>query len=181
MIPWGPSAAAFRSPAMRTTRGSDAVASGDVPTVWEGKGVPTMDRWDAKRATLVQLFAQPGRWSHTMRLTMAILLAGISLASTGFGVSAVVNTVQFNLAPERQVRPLFHRRRHPFRRRHRHAAPGHDTLRIVLSNFKPDLAFDLFTVQPVPCSPTAPRHVFTSFGLAWYQSDIQVDGAGHAA
>jgi hypothetical protein len=55
-----------------------------------------------------------------------------------------------------------------------------DTLILDLDGFKPGLAFDLFTVQRSPFlsdkTPDASfKNVFKgSFGLAWYQSDIQI-------
>ena len=51
-----------------------------------------------------------------------------------------------------------------------------DTLILDLDGFKPGLAFDLFTVQRSPfLSDKSPDPDFKgSFGLAWYQSDIQV-------
>lgn len=55
-----------------------------------------------------------------------------------------------------------------------------DTLILDLDGFKPGLAFDLFTVQRSPfLSNKTPdpnfKNVFKgSFGLAWYQSDIQI-------
>jgi hypothetical protein len=55
-----------------------------------------------------------------------------------------------------------------------------DRLNLHLHNIKPNLAFDMFTVQRStldahgkPISP-AP-----SFGLAWYQSDLQADDNGN--
>ena len=45
-----------------------------------------------------------------------------------------------------------------------------DTLKLTLSGFKPNLGFDLFTVQL-----NAPP-----FGLAWYQSDIETNSSGAA-
>jgi hypothetical protein len=57
-----------------------------------------------------------------------------------------------------------------------------DTLNLHLHNIKPNLAFDLFTVQrstlDAQGKPIAPP---PSFGLAWYQSDVQADdhGNGH--
>jgi len=56
-----------------------------------------------------------------------------------------------------------------------------DTLTLRLNHFKPDLDFDLFTVQnsnqQADGSPVA---AFTNFGLAWYQSDVHTneDGRG---
>ena len=55
-----------------------------------------------------------------------------------------------------------------------------DTLILDLDGFKPGLAFDLFTVQRSPfladgTSDPAFKNIFKgSFGLAWYQSDIQI-------
>jgi len=55
-----------------------------------------------------------------------------------------------------------------------------DTLTIHLKHFKPNLAFDLFTVQRSrfisngTLDPAFPG----TFGLAWYQSDLQVNSGG---
>src|ERR1700727_1467088 len=51
-----------------------------------------------------------------------------------------------------------------------------DTLILDLDRFKPGLAFDLFTVQRSPfLSDKTPDLSFKgSFGLAWYQSDIEI-------
>jgi len=54
-----------------------------------------------------------------------------------------------------------------------------DRLTLHLKNIKPNLAFDLFTVQrstlDAQGNPISPA---PSFGLAWYQSDVQADGHG---
>jgi hypothetical protein len=52
-----------------------------------------------------------------------------------------------------------------------------DTLQLEVHHFKPGLAFDLFTVQHSPfLADGTPDPAFTgSFGLAWYQTDVQVD------
>jgi hypothetical protein len=56
-----------------------------------------------------------------------------------------------------------------------------DTATLRLRNFKPDLQFDLFTVQnsnqDADGSPVAG---FGNFGMAWYQSDIHVNHSGRA-
>ena len=51
-----------------------------------------------------------------------------------------------------------------------------DTLILDLDGIKPGLAFDLFTVQHSPFRADGTKDpAFTgSFGLAWYQSDIQI-------
>jgi hypothetical protein len=56
-----------------------------------------------------------------------------------------------------------------------------DTMTLRLRNFKPDLNFDLFTVehsnQRADGNAVVP---FANFGLAWYQSDIHVGHGGNA-
>jgi hypothetical protein len=55
-----------------------------------------------------------------------------------------------------------------------------DRLTLHLHNIKPNLAFDLFTVQrstlDAQGKPISPA---PSFGLAWYQSDVQADDDGN--
>ena len=54
-----------------------------------------------------------------------------------------------------------------------------DTLTITGKNFKPGLAFDMFTVQRSNLlSDGTPDPNFTNFGMAWYQSDLQANGSG---
>jgi hypothetical protein len=55
-----------------------------------------------------------------------------------------------------------------------------DTLTIEGENFKPKLAFDMFTVQRSNLLANGnPDPNFTNFGLAWYQSDLQANAKGH--
>ena len=55
-----------------------------------------------------------------------------------------------------------------------------DTLTIVGDNFKPKLAFDMFTVQRSNLlSNGNPDPHFTNFGMAWYQSDLHANSLGH--
>ena len=56
-----------------------------------------------------------------------------------------------------------------------------DTALIRVTGLKPNLQFDLFTVQRSPLdSGGAPVAGFKGFGLAWYQSDLSADGDGNA-
>jgi hypothetical protein len=57
-----------------------------------------------------------------------------------------------------------------------------DRATIHLEGFKPNLAFDLFTIQHSPQTATGTPDANPSVGLAWYQSDLQVgrDGEGSA-
>ncbi len=57
-----------------------------------------------------------------------------------------------------------------------------DQLHLKLKHFKPGLAFDLFTVERsklLSNGTVNPDSTFT-FGLAWYQSDVQVNEKGEA-
>jgi len=54
-----------------------------------------------------------------------------------------------------------------------------DTLTMRIRNIKPNLAFDLFTVQRSQfLASGAPDPAFKNFGMAWYQSDVQADADG---
>jgi hypothetical protein len=55
-----------------------------------------------------------------------------------------------------------------------------DTLTIEGNNFRPHLAFDMFTVQRSRLLANGNLDPnFTNFGLAWYQSDLQANALGH--
>ena len=57
-----------------------------------------------------------------------------------------------------------------------------DTLTLSLSHVKPNLGFDLFTIQRTNLlSNGTVDPSFTNFGLAWYQSDVQADKKGNAS
>jgi hypothetical protein len=57
-----------------------------------------------------------------------------------------------------------------------------DTMTLSLSGFKPNVGFDLFTVQRSnQNSDGTPVSGFTNFGMAWYQSDIETDANGNAS
>jgi hypothetical protein len=57
-----------------------------------------------------------------------------------------------------------------------------DSLTIKLSHFKPNLGFDLFTVQRSNQTATGqPVAGFTNFGLAWYQSDLHTNSEGEGS
>jgi len=57
----------------------------------------------------------------------------------------------------------------------------HDTLILKASNLKPHLAFDLFTIQNTNLLASGqPDPNFKSFGLAWYQTDLQANALGQA-
>jgi hypothetical protein len=56
-----------------------------------------------------------------------------------------------------------------------------DTLHLRLHGIKPDLNFDLFTVQRSnKLADGTADPAFTNFGLAWYQTDVHADDNGNA-
>ncbi|MBV9581486.1 MAG: hypothetical protein JO057_23155 [Chloroflexi bacterium] len=56
-----------------------------------------------------------------------------------------------------------------------------DTLHLRVHNLKPNLGFDLFTVQNSnKLADGTPDPNFKNFGLAWYQTDVQADQDGNA-
>jgi hypothetical protein len=59
--------------------------------------------------------------------------------------------------------------------------PANDVMIVELQNFKPGVAFDLFTVQRSQLkSDGTPAPNFKGFGLSWYHSDIHVGSDGRA-
>lgn len=57
-----------------------------------------------------------------------------------------------------------------------------DVLTLTAHHFKPLLAFDMFTVQNSNLrSDGTPDPAFSNFGMAWYQSDVQVGPKGNAS
>jgi hypothetical protein len=56
-----------------------------------------------------------------------------------------------------------------------------DTLLLRATGLKPNLQFDMFTVQRSPLDATGkPVEKFKGFGMAWYQSDIEANENGEA-
>jgi hypothetical protein len=138
---------------------------------------------DAPRSARALPLARIAPSSVVRRLALALLLATISLSSAVPGVSAALNVVQFDLAPNATVLTCFRQAANVTPTAHVTVTRGavNDTLEIVLSGFKPSLAFDLFTVQNSnKLANGSADPAFTNFGLAWYQSDIEVDSGGHA-
>jgi hypothetical protein len=57
-----------------------------------------------------------------------------------------------------------------------------DTLKLSLSGFKPNLGFDMFTIQRSNQQANGtPAQGFTTFGMAWYQSDVHTSSTGTAS
>jgi len=103
--------------------------------------------------------------------------------------AAKVNEIKFDLAPNPAVVKCFARypddaSRAPKAEVTVTRGELNDRLVLKIQNIKPNLAFDMFTVQRSSLSadgtpdPDFVSKFKGSFGLAWYQSDVQADDDG---
>lgn len=114
----------------------------------------------------------------------AVLLGALAIANIGAATAGIVNgspkedRISFDLALNPQTVECVRANWNEEPRAHATVIRGklNDTLILDLDGFKSGLAFDLFTVQHSPFLSTGAKDpAFTgSFGLAWYQSDIQI-------
>jgi hypothetical protein len=128
----------------------------------------------------------PQRRQLWLASLVAALVAGVVLLFTmgaGRAASTAPNVVEFKLHPNAKfLACLRGRERTPTASVRVQRGQLNDELKISLKGFKPHLAFDLFTVQRSSLLANGePDPAFKgSFGLAWYQSDIEVNGGGNA-
>lgn len=116
----------------------------------------------------------------------AVRSALIAAAALGMGASAAFaqdrDEISFDLAPNPSVIDCLRASSTEEPRAHATVIRGklNDTLILDLDGIKPGLAFDLFTVQRSSLlAPGTPDPAFNkSFGLAWYQSDIEIPKRG---
>ena len=115
------------------------------------------------------------------RLTIAVLAAAACLSWSGAHADEVT-TKTFNLAPEAKVLKCFaaNAATPPTATVTVTRAGQRDHLVLTVHGLKPHLHFDVFTVQRSNLlSNGTPDPAFTgSFGLAWYQSDLNADEDG---
>jgi hypothetical protein len=109
-------------------------------------------------------------------------LATLALATGAQSLMAQANEVDFDLTPNPKTVACLGVPNGPTPTAHVvvKRGPLADTLTIVADNIRPHLAFDMFTVQRsnLRSNGTVDPTV-KNFGLAWYQSDLQANGAGH--
>lgn len=108
---------------------------------------------------------------------LGVIGAAGSAEAAVAGAAARKNQISFDLIPNHAFLQCFaNGKEKP--RAHATVVRGelNDTLTLDLDGFKPGIAFDLFTIQNSPFfSDGSPDPTFKgSFGLAWYQSDIQI-------
>jgi hypothetical protein len=121
-------------------------------------------------------------------MAIAAVAVAAAVATSGAGANDV-ELARFNLAPaSAAILPCLAQYPNDPRRPPRAQARVvkgdlNDRLVLRLENIKPNLAFDLFTVQRSSllangsADPAFPK----SFGLAWYQSDVQADDDGEGS
>jgi hypothetical protein len=109
------------------------------------------------------------------------VVAAVNVASAQVAAAASPNKpneISFNLVPNPQTLECLRANYNEEPRARATVVRGklNDTLILDLDGIKPGLAFDLFTVQNSPFRADGTKDpAFTgSFGLAWYQSDIQI-------
>jgi hypothetical protein len=115
----------------------------------------------------------------------AVALVGVIAAApfaAGVGRQRAVNTKTFKLFPNAAFLNCLHApERHATAQATVTRGARNDTLTLTLNGFKPNLGFDLFTVERSNQTASGdPVSGFTNFGLAWYQSDIETNANGHA-
>jgi hypothetical protein len=113
---------------------------------------------------------------------LAIVATGLG-AHTAMGASSKVASTTFSLHPAVALIPCM-RLNHsttPTATATIERGRRNDTLTLNLAGFKPGLGFDLFTIQNSnQAADGSPVQGFTNFGMAWYQSDVQINSNGAA-
>jgi hypothetical protein len=118
-----------------------------------------------------------------MRKWLTLAFAAISLCLTGKTAHAQVPEIVFNLAPQPKFASCLGVPYGPTPTAEVIVQRGelNDILILRAHHLKPNLGFDLFTIQNsnlLSNGEADPK--FRNFGLAWYQADIQADGNGEA-
>jgi hypothetical protein len=120
-------------------------------------------------------------------LTVPLLALGWTLLGRSPVAAAPPSAIHFDLVPNPQFVPCLAQ----FPGDARHPPTAHvavvrgsrtDVLFVKLTNLKPGLALALFSVQHSPLRASGqPDPAFQTFGLAWYQADLEVNAKGLAA
>lgn len=117
------------------------------------------------------------RVARSALIAFVALTVSAVLPATGFAQDKT-DEISFDLTPNPQFIDCLRASSLEEPRAHATVVRGklNDTLILDLDGIKPGLAFDLFTVQRSSLlAPGTPDPAFNkSFGLAWYQSDIEI-------
>src|SRR5215813_9212884 len=116
---------------------------------------------------------------------LLIVIAGLAFAQFAVAQSATdeVNLINFDLHINPKFAACLAATGGPTPTAHVTVKRGklNDTLTIEGNNFRPKLAFDMFTIQRsnLLFNGNPDPNFGGSFGMAWYQSDLQANGLGH--
>ena len=113
------------------------------------------------------------RWFVTLTVAIVMVLTVCSMAQ--------VQETIFDLTPQQKVLPCFAQVGYtPTAQVIVQRGVDNDVLILRAQHLKPNLAFDLFTIQNTNLLADGQLNPnFTNFGLAWYQSDLQADSSGN--
>jgi hypothetical protein len=116
-----------------------------------------------------------------MKRWMFFALAAITLMVAVKPSSAQVQETVFNLTAQQKFLPCFAQTGYtPTAEVIVQRGTDNDVLILRAQHLKPNLAFDLFTIQNTNLLADGQVNpYFTNFGLAWYQSDLQADSNGN--
>ena len=119
--------------------------------------------------------------------TFALFVALLSLLLlTNGALAAHINSAVFSLHAQAKFLPCFQGSATlaPAASVIVNQGPQNDTLVLYLTHFRPGLGLDLFTVQNTNLNSDGSLNTGfknpPGFGLAWYQSDVEVDANGQA-
>lgn len=118
-----------------------------------------------------------------MKKLLTVACAAISLGLTAMTASAQVPEIVFDLVPQPKFinclgEPYGET---PTAQVIVQRGELNDVLILRAKHLRPNLGFDLFTIQNTNLQPNGqPDPNFKNFGLAWYQTDVQADSEGNA-
>jgi hypothetical protein len=118
-----------------------------------------------------------------MKKWLLFALVGITLGLTAKFASAQVPEIEFNLVPQPKFVNCLGQPGWPAPTAEVIVQRGelNDVLILRAHHLKPNLGFDLFTIQNTNLlADRAVNPEFKNFGLAWYQTDVQADSKGEA-
>jgi hypothetical protein len=121
------------------------------------------------------------RGESEMKKLFAVALTAVSLGVCANSAFAQVREIEFNLVPQPKFVSCLGDGSTPTAEVKVERGELNDTLTLVAHHLKPNLGFDLFTIQNSNLlSSGEVNPAFSNFGLAWYQTDVQANSDGEA-
>ncbi|MBV8070623.1 MAG: hypothetical protein JO270_12005 [Acidobacteriaceae bacterium] len=118
-----------------------------------------------------------------MKKSLTVALTAISLGILSLPAAAQVPEIVFNLVPQPKFQACLGQKGGPAPTAQVIVQRGelNDVLILRAQHIKPNLGFDLFTIQNTNLLANGKVNPeFKNFGLAWYQTDVQADSSGNA-